>query len=536
MVSMSQLSTKFFLLLIFVSITLALEVSNPYGLLFSPSYDGSSYISFSDLDGKIVVFSFKNQSFRRLNIDISNKPYAVYNGRLFVFDNNKRRLFIYDLINGGARYFDLNESFTRLWVNGNNVYLMNNDGVYIYTFSYTYDKIDNVAYFNGHINELYFSPIVYATHDNGIVIFRDEYLHDPSFINIGQLSSRLVMFKYNGVKYYAIGDVGGHVFVIDDNYHLINDLFIGGYVFDPGLLFGVPVFPTSNGDIWMITPYNATKIGHVRANLFHNPTNVGNLLLFTTSDSIIAIRPFSVAFEKVNDDNIIYSLSDPSHTSLYIFTSKGVFTLSNFRGCFISSPSSDVIEAGNLPLIIKGTAYAPDAEIPSVYVRVNNGAWMRATWKGHNWEFYVDSSSLSYGDNTIQCYVESSIKEVKPVEMVHILKSPNAPKADFNVTVSKLKVKPGEIVRVYVYSNNGVPVDNFNVDVNGKTIKRSRYIGLRFESPGKYTVRISKEGFNDYYFTVEVEGISLLLIIAAVILLVIIIIGAIYLYYSYIKK
>lgn len=202
------------------------------------------------------------------------------------------------------------------------------------------------------------------------------------------------------------------------------------------------------------------------------------------------------------DGNIIV----PSHDG-------SVYGFSATKACMIAEPKEGSA-IGQKEVKLKGTIVGDN----EVFIRVEGGEWKGATVDGESWSFRLDPGPLQLGLNTIEC--KAGAAEAEP-HFTYTLVKADVPPSQFLLSYP-MAVDSGEEFEITVLdAENGEPVEEFTITVDGKSSTATGTARLKFSQPGEAKITIKKTGFNDAVITVDVRGgINIgLIAIGAVILL-----------------
>jgi|GEM_PF-4658357 len=201
-----------------------------------------------------------------------------------------------------------------------------------------------------------------------------------------------------------------------------------------------------------------------------------------------------------------------------------------YSGCAIASPA-DYGEAGYLPFRASGNAFSSNPGF-TVQVSVNGGPWKTASGS-KSWYADINTADYDFGLMTLRCRA-SDQSDTRFLPSVRVYRNPDMQKNTFNVNVPS-NMESGKDYAILVYDALNASVRGFNISINdgpNQTISSNRF-SFTPSSSGDYTVRLSKEGFEDYKFTISVGGIPLLLLFVVALIVIII---ALYFFFSFYRK
>jgi hypothetical protein len=200
-------------------------------------------------------------------------------------------------------------------------------------------------------------------------------------------------------------------------------------------------------------------------------------------------------------------------------------------GCAIASPA-DYGEAGYLPFRASGNAFSAGNPAFKVDVSVNGGPWKPASGS-KSWYADIDPVDYGFGLMTLRCKA-SDQSDARFLPSVRIYRNPGMQKNTFNASVPGGMV-PGKEYAILVYDSLNSSVKGFNISINGgpNTTISSNKFSFTPSSSGAYNVRLSKDGFDDYAFVINVGGLPLLLLVVVALIVIII---ALYLFFSFYRK
>jgi hypothetical protein len=199
-------------------------------------------------------------------------------------------------------------------------------------------------------------------------------------------------------------------------------------------------------------------------------------------------------------------------------------------GCAISSPS-DYGEVGYLPFRASGNAFSGNPGF-TVQVSVNGGPWVPASGS-KSWYADINPADYGFGLMTLMCRA-SDQSDARFLPSVRMYRNPDMQKNTFNVNVPS-GMASGKEYAILAYDALNASVRGFNISINNgpnTTISSNRF-SFTPSSSGDYTVRLSKDGFDDYTFVISVGGMPLwlMLVIAFIVIMI-----ALYFFFSFYRK
>jgi|GEM_PF-2412905 len=198
-------------------------------------------------------------------------------------------------------------------------------------------------------------------------------------------------------------------------------------------------------------------------------------------------------------------------------TRSRVYASNPLKGCSIRTSESEVF--GYKDVRIEGNAHGKGE--PTVYVRVNNGAWEIAEGS-EEWSFWLDPNRYSFGEMVVECKIsDSSGEENAPFTYKKFLRSPDMPKGKFVVSYPE-KIKEGQKATFAVTDEDGNSVRDYIVEMGGVQYKKTGNAVLTMRSAGRVEIIFKKEGFDEKKIYVDVEGspIMLIFLVAGLVVLI----------------
>jgi hypothetical protein len=229
------------------------------------------------------------------------------------------------------------------------------------------------------------------------------------------------------------------------------------------------------------------------------------------------------AFDKIQDNSVF--------ARNQMITASGNIVESNSfsSGCSIISPE-DYSEVGYLPFHIRGNAFSYVTSF-GVDVKINDEAWARAIGS-NSWDLEVDPMLHPFGKMTIRCKTTEQ-PDARLSSIAYLGRVSTLQKNSFAVK-APAPMESGNTYTIGVLDSFNNSVSYYNITINDekpKTISASKF-SFSPSAPGQYSLKFSKDGFDDYTYTANVGGIPMLLLIIIAILVLLV---AAYLYFSYKK-
>ncbi len=196
----------------------------------------------------------------------------------------------------------------------------------------------------------------------------------------------------------------------------------------------------------------------------------GRLLFsFLTSGPVISLA--------THGGNIIYATLDGEI---------GAYSLAD-RGCSIAD-SLDNLVIGFRPVLAKGTFFSK-YNSPKVFVRIssltgtNSSPWQEAEVKGNEWSFVINPLEYPFGRLRFECKVVDSHGQEHEYTSVELLRSDKLPK---NVLVihAPFFLESGKEIELSVTDEEGNPIDNFTLYLNGRKVAVGHNGAVKFKPSG----------------------------------------------------
>jgi hypothetical protein len=205
-----------------------------------------------------------------------------------------------------------------------------------------------------------------------------------------------------------------------------------------------------------------------------------------------------------------------------------VYAIDSSRACSILSPEPDAL-IGDAEVKIEGKSYSKYEGVRT-FLRVQGGEWSEVG--GGEWEYALDPSTYPYGIIMAECYVSDSAgSETSPFNGIQLVKG-DAPKPNMKVTYPT-SVKEGEPFAISVEGPYGEPLGGVSARMGGETFRGDGEITITPRASGTQTVNVTKTGYGDAVFSVDVKPQPTL---AYIILFIAVLAAAAYAYFGYIKK
>ncbi|MGV8176988.1 MAG: PQQ-binding-like beta-propeller repeat protein [Candidatus Bilamarchaeaceae archaeon] len=423
-----------------------------------------------------------------------------------------------------------------------------------YVYGITVDPADMVAYatatdglysiaYNGTVRMVFRlnSSIKTApTVDNGMVIFGSE----SSLFAVSK-SGTLIWEAKNDRFWKSDPVISGNTVYIGalDNsltaYNLMNGFAkwkyptYGWVLSTPAVRGDIVVFGSNDGDVYALNAVN----GEPRWS-FHTDEAVQGRPLITE----IGGKAY-VAFGS-NDGNL-YMVSLLDGTEEFRFNAKGwvhspilyggnlllfgshdenIYAVSAMRGCSITEPPSKTV-IGYRKLMISGTAFSEFGS-PTVFLRVSGGEWVKleADEKGA-WSHLQDVKDLPFDTPIlVECKIRDAFgEELSPYSRITLQRSKELEMQDFKINYDA-SIRAGQGTAFMVLDADYMPVEEFTVDVDGKTLTgKNGNMTITFNEENRYALKFKADGFRDSDVIVSVGQNGMMPLLGFAILVVIII-------------
>ncbi|MEM2909041.1 MAG: PQQ-binding-like beta-propeller repeat protein [Candidatus Bilamarchaeaceae archaeon] len=460
-----------------------------------------------------------------------------YGGKLIVFGRNGKVTAI-DRDGKNAWTYDFGQfNVTTLYGAGKN-----SKGMYVATDKGIFRLVENNAIQIYSKNDSYTRPAVeesfiifgvgknIAKIDlNGNVLWTRE-LDKPIWKSYPIVSGQAVYFGALDNKFYAFTISGGHK---------IWEVVTGGWIIAPAIIDrGIVYFASNDGYLYAANSESGSLLWKKR---------IGTAVMSGLNSGIIGDK--SAVFAG-GTDGTVRALSEDNgkflweatamsrvgkpiiYRDLLIFGSDDGYTYAyNMeRTCSIQSPSNGE-RFGYKEVVISGTSVSRVGE-QRVFISINNGEWIEtiASEEEGTWAYYLNpQTELNEGMNTISCKVIDMGGEESGVAYptVNVIRDSTIPLDSFTIIPFPSKPLEGEPFVVFVNSNSdGLPVNRFTLRIKetGNEYTGDKNITLRINTAGRYTIEVTKIGYNKGVTYVEVvskEINPLYLIIGGVLLLIV---------------
>ncbi|MFA5411854.1 MAG: PQQ-binding-like beta-propeller repeat protein [Candidatus Micrarchaeia archaeon] len=289
------------------------------------------------------------------------------------------------------------------------------------------------------------------------------------------------------------------------------------------------IFGTAGGNVYAVN--NGELVWAAKVDGMANGKILidGNVAYLSTRKSLYAIN--------VADGSIVMRrqfIDWPSPPALsggavVLGTAEGkVYAIDSSRGCGFISPEPDSV-VGDAEVSVLGSSFSKYGGTKT-YLRVNGGQW--AEVGAEEWEYALEPSPFPFGVILMECYVsDSSGQESAPFSSITLIKGEVA-KPLLRVQYPST-AKEGESFTISVVGMDGQPLDGVSATVGGQKFEGSGEITITPAGSGRQEVTVSKTGYQDAKFTVEVKPQPTLAYVAAAVFLLA---AAGYAYFGYMKK
>ncbi|MDD2655448.1 MAG: PQQ-binding-like beta-propeller repeat protein [Candidatus ainarchaeum sp.] len=288
------------------------------------------------------------------------------------------------------------------------------------------------------------------------------------------------------------------------------------------------IFGTAGGNVYAVN--NGELIWGAKVDGMANGKILidGNVAYLSTRKSLYAIN--------VADGGIIMRrqfVDWPSPPALsggavVLGTAEGrVYAIDSSRGCGFVFPEPDSV-VGDADVAVRGSSFSKYGGVKT-YLRLNGGEWSEVG--GEEWGYALNPSAFPFGVITMECYVsDSSGLEAAPFSSITLIKGEVA-KQLMRVQYPST-AKEGEPFTIIVVGMDGHPLDDVSATMGGQAFEGSGEITITPGVSGRQEVAVSKRGYEDAEFAVEVKPQPTLAYVAAAVFLLA---AAGYAYFGYIK-
>jgi outer membrane protein assembly factor BamB len=289
------------------------------------------------------------------------------------------------------------------------------------------------------------------------------------------------------------------------------------------------IFGTAGGNVYAVN--NGELIWKAKVDGMANGKILidGNVAYLSTRKSLYAIN---VADGKLLMRRQFIDWPSPpvlSGGAVVVGTAEGkVYAIDSSRGCGFISPEPDSV-VGDAEVSVRGSSFSKYGGTKT-YLRVNGGEWSEVGTE--EWAYALDPSPFPFGVISMECYVsDSSGQEAAPFSSITLIKG-EVVKPIMRVEYPST-AKEGEPFTITVVGMDGQPLDAVSATINGQKFEGSGEITITPGGSGAQEVTVSKRGYEDATFTVDVKPQpTFAYAMAAVFLLA----AAGYAYFGYIKK
>ncbi|MFH2106223.1 MAG: PQQ-binding-like beta-propeller repeat protein [Candidatus Micrarchaeota archaeon] len=309
-----------------------------------------------------------------------------------------------------------------------------------------------------------------------------------------------------------------YIGALDDTLHVIgiNDQYESwtyetrGWILTDALL-GDNIYLTSNDGVLYSLDYSGKlKWSSITGEGIRTNPHLGFVsskkVVFVGSDYLYAISVVSgqilwIYAPKAKINDFIYLESGNVRYVLVAMDDKKLSAFKVERTCTIEYPlKMDVL--GQKEVKARGSVISNYGNV-RVNLNVNGGALPDATISGDEWEFNLDPANLRSGVNSISCTV-SDLAGEETIDEVFIKRDTTLPKGRFVVSApTKALVDQKVTIFVSDYDDKSA-VQDFNVKFGALNNIYSKNFTLSFPSEEQNSLTISKTGYQDYVFTIEV--------------------------------
>jgi len=371
----------------------------------------------------------------------------------------------------------------------------------------------------------YAYPLVLTS--NEIIIYREAAGTDTVSIPMKSVSSNII---YLEGKFYS-ASTGGLIASFDQNGRIFNTSSVPdnilamayGSTVDGIIAYG------SSGKIYLFSKdlslLNTTPV-QKGVPLAIYQTSGGYAILMSSRLVLLdtGLNPIGdFAFDRIQENSVF--------ARNQLLTIGGNIVESNLfsSGCSILSPE-DYNEVGYLPFHITGKAFSYVSQF-YIDVKINDEPWMRATGS-KDWDIEVNPTLYPFGKMTLRCKTTEQ-QDARLSSVAYLDRVSTLTKNKF-VVKAPAPMDSGNTYTIGVVDSFNTSVSYYNISINNenpKTISASKF-SFSPSAPGDYTLKFSKDGFEDYTYVARVGGISILMLV--IIIVLVLLVGA-YLYFSYKK-
>jgi outer membrane protein assembly factor BamB len=289
------------------------------------------------------------------------------------------------------------------------------------------------------------------------------------------------------------------------------------------------IFGTAGGKVYAVNNGELAWASRVDGMVNGKIVVDGNVAYLSTRKSLYAIN--------VADGSVLMRrqfIDWPSPPALaggavVLGTAEGkVYAIDSSRGCGFISPAPDSV-VGNADVRVLGSSFSKSAGVKT-YLRLNGGEWGEVG--AEEWEYTLNPSAFPFGVISLECYVSDSAgQENAPFSSITLIKGETA-EPEMRVQYPSA-AKEGEPFTITVVGMDGEPLEDVSATLGGQSFEGDGEITITPGVSGRSEVTVSKRGYEDAKFTVDVKPQPTLAYVAAAVFLLA---AAGYAYFGYIKK
>lgn len=337
---------------------------------------------------------------------------------------------------------------------------------------------------------------------------------------------------YNNVAF--IGSTNGKMYAVDiEKKKIMWDFETGAWIMsNPLYSEGNLYFGSNDGYVYAINANTGKLVwkNYISEAIWENIETItfGNRTVVVTGSNNNKVYGFdakngSITFTFAGDD---WTYNPTFYSNMLFFSSYGGYYYAYIidRGCSIDSPSSQESIAYK-PFNVSGRVFSKNQNM-AIYIRVSDnksiGNWMKTTVSGNEWSYVIDPTLYAFGKLFIECKVSDAAgEETRDFAYRMFLRDKNLKKEKMNIKLPSLITEDNPFT-IEVYDKNNLPLDNFTVILEEKTILGSNgTVSLVLNNAGSYNLLVRKIGYEDEIVSLNTgyDIMTILLVAASVVVI-----------------
>ncbi|MEM4366586.1 MAG: PQQ-binding-like beta-propeller repeat protein [Candidatus Anstonellales archaeon] len=365
-------------------------------------------------------------------------------------------------------------------------------------------------------------PVITGGLGVGVGAANGFYLYDKAGKLLWNIKSGAVVAKPTWAANFFIGTESGEVIKVNTQGEVIWKRGVDGAVMAPVLASGDVYVLTGKGYAYALSDLDGsvlwkTYIGKTVLNAELIVFGGRTILIGEGEDGYLLAIDGATGELLLNADygqNSVGFVKSGSY--IYYAVDSMLYKIGLNRACSITEPI-DGSTIGVSPVGVQGKVIGSS---PKVFIRIDEGEWNEAEVKDNSFSLLLEHNDVQAGVRLIECKVSDSTGEDTKYGSIKVYKDIGIPAEKMFVKFSGT-IKEDQSFDMFVVNYKGFPIPGVNVTIDGQSKKTDANGKVTFKlGSGKHFVRLSKAGYANTEFTINL-GVDLIVIAVAVVVVLV---------------